>query len=52
MRDSRVQVDFGSAKKLSSSSLRTFTMVGTPHYMAPEALGGHSRSFSSRESVP
>mmetsp|Transcript_114831 Transcript_114831/g.364946 ORF Transcript_114831/g.364946 Transcript_114831/m.364946 type:complete len:931 (-) Transcript_114831:109-2901(-) len=33
-------IDFGSAKKLESSCLRTFTMVGTPHYMAPEVMRG------------
>lgn len=33
-------IDFGSAKKLDSSCLRTFTMVGTPHYMAPEVMRG------------
>merc|ERR1719476_207717 len=31
-------IDFGSAKKLDPSCLRTFTMVGTPHYMAPEVM--------------
>merc|ERR1712137_784876 len=33
-------IDFGSAKKLDSNGLRTFTMVGTPHYMAPEVMRG------------
>lgn len=33
-------IDFGSAKKLGTSCLRTFTMVGTPHYMAPEVMRG------------
>merc|ERR1712039_1101214 len=33
-------IDFGSAKRLESSCLRTFTMVGTPHYMAPEVMRG------------
>merc|ERR550525_690618 len=33
-------IDFGTAKKLERSSLRTFTMVGTPHYMAPEVMRG------------
>lgn len=33
-------VDFGIAKKLREGNLRTFTVVGTPHYMAPEILQG------------
>ena len=28
-------IDFGTAKKLEH---RTMTVVGTPHYMAPEVL--------------
>lgn len=32
-------VDFGIAKKLLDAS-RTFTVIGTPHYMAPEVLQG------------
>ena len=28
-------IDFGSAKKLEQSSLRTFTMVGTPYRTVP-----------------
>lgn len=34
-------IDFGIAKKLSEGESRTFTMVGTPHYMAPEVMRGH-----------
>jgi len=33
-------IDFGIAKKLRDVNLRTFTVVGTPHYMAPEILQG------------
>merc|ERR1712039_162088 len=33
-------IDFGTAKKLDSGCRRTFTMVGTPHYMAPEVMRG------------
>jgi len=34
-------IDFGIAKKLEKSNSRTFTIVGTPHYMAPEILKGY-----------
>eukprot|EP00928_Gymnodinium_smaydae_P025862 TRINITY_DN2047_c0_g8_i1.p1 TRINITY_DN2047_c0_g8~~TRINITY_DN2047_c0_g8_i1.p1 ORF type:complete len:934 (+),score=249.81 TRINITY_DN2047_c0_g8_i1:121-2922(+) len=33
-------IDFGIAKKIPEGSTRTFTMVGTPHYMAPEIIRG------------
>jgi cGMP-dependent protein kinase len=33
-------IDFGIAKKLEESKNRTFTMIGTPHYMAPEVMRG------------
>jgi cGMP-dependent protein kinase len=33
-------IDFGIAKKLEEGRGRTFTMVGTPHYMAPEVMRG------------
>mmetsp|Transcript_76611 Transcript_76611/g.221445 ORF Transcript_76611/g.221445 Transcript_76611/m.221445 type:complete len:927 (-) Transcript_76611:142-2922(-) len=34
-------IDFGIAKKLEEGKSRTFTMIGTPHYMAPEVMKGH-----------
>lgn len=34
-------IDFGIAKKLDEGKSRTFTMIGTPHYMAPEVMRGH-----------
>jgi cGMP-dependent protein kinase len=34
-------IDFGIAKKLEEGKNRTFTMIGTPHYMAPEVMRGH-----------
>jgi len=33
-------IDFGISKKLENGEARTFTMVGTPHYMAPEVMRG------------
>eukprot|EP00928_Gymnodinium_smaydae_P002750 TRINITY_DN10993_c0_g1_i3.p1 TRINITY_DN10993_c0_g1~~TRINITY_DN10993_c0_g1_i3.p1 ORF type:complete len:905 (+),score=163.92 TRINITY_DN10993_c0_g1_i3:76-2790(+) len=33
-------IDFGIAKKLEDGKHKTFTMVGTPHYMAPEVMRG------------
>merc|ERR1712032_487641 len=34
-------IDFGIAKKLVAGKSRTFTMIGTPHYMAPEVMRRH-----------
>jgi cGMP-dependent protein kinase len=34
-------IDFGIAKKLEEGKTKTFTMIGTPHYMAPEVMRGH-----------
>eukprot|EP00933_Yihiella_yeosuensis_P072310 TRINITY_DN8066_c0_g1_i1.p1 TRINITY_DN8066_c0_g1~~TRINITY_DN8066_c0_g1_i1.p1 ORF type:complete len:958 (-),score=231.63 TRINITY_DN8066_c0_g1_i1:233-2836(-) len=34
-------IDFGIARKLDEGKSRTFTMIGTPHYMAPEVMRGH-----------
>lgn len=39
-------VDFGLAKKLEES-LRTFTVVGTLYYMAPEVIQGQGYSFEA-----
>jgi len=36
-------IDMGTAKILKSrtgAGSRTFTIIGTPHYMAPEIIGG------------
>jgi len=37
-------IDFGIAKKLEDGKSRTFTMIGTPHYMAPEVMRGQGYS--------
>eukprot|EP00441_Pelagodinium_beii_P018046 CAMPEP_0197657862 /NCGR_PEP_ID=MMETSP1338-20131121/44885_1 /TAXON_ID=43686 ORGANISM="Pelagodinium beii, Strain RCC1491" /NCGR_SAMPLE_ID=MMETSP1338 /ASSEMBLY_ACC=CAM_ASM_000754 /LENGTH=876 /DNA_ID=CAMNT_0043234325 /DNA_START=44 /DNA_END=2674 /DNA_ORIENTATION=- len=37
-------IDFGIAKKLEGE-LRTFTVVGTPHYLAPEVLLGKGYGY-------
>eukprot|EP00929_Paragymnodinium_shiwhaense_P044358 TRINITY_DN22763_c0_g1_i1.p1 TRINITY_DN22763_c0_g1~~TRINITY_DN22763_c0_g1_i1.p1 ORF type:complete len:1150 (-),score=192.39 TRINITY_DN22763_c0_g1_i1:307-3756(-) len=33
-------IDFGLAKRLDTVTQKAFTMVGTPHYMAPEVFRG------------
>eukprot|EP00438_Fugacium_kawagutii_P015679 Skav235302 [mRNA] locus=scaffold520:157794:164365:- [translate_table: standard] len=33
-------IDFGVSKKLGELESRTYTVVGTPHYMAPEVFQG------------
>jgi len=39
-------IDFGIAKKLDEEKSKTFTMVGTPHYMAPEVMRGQGYTTS------
>ena len=35
----------GTAKILKGKANRTFTIIGTPHYMAPEIIGGKGYMF-------
>lgn len=36
-------IDMGTAKNLKNKNGRTFTIIGTPHYMAPEIIRGKGR---------
>ena len=41
-------VDFGTAKKLTiEHRYKTMTIIGTPHYMAPEIITGKGYSFAA-----
>ena len=42
-------IDMGTAKFLKGKGVsinRTFTIIGTPHYMAPEIISGKGYSFA------
>jgi len=38
-------IDMGTAKVLNTKYERTFTIIGTPHYMAPEIINGKGYSY-------
>jgi len=39
-------IDMGTAKELTPKTMfKTFTIIGTPHYMAPEIFEGKGYSF-------
>ena len=39
-------IDLGTAKNLKTKNARTYTIIGTPHYMAPEILSGKGYTFT------
>jgi cGMP-dependent protein kinase 1 len=38
-------IDFGVAKRFPRDFLKTYSIVGTPHYMAPEIIKSKGYSF-------
>ncbi|KAH8067048.1 cAMP-dependent protein kinase [Aureococcus anophagefferens] len=40
-------VDFGFGKRLGDDELRSYTMCGTPEYLAPEVIDGSGHAFAA-----
>eukprot|EP00747_Dinoflagellata_sp_TGD_P224248 gnl/TRDRNA2_/TRDRNA2_96474_c0_seq1.p1 gnl/TRDRNA2_/TRDRNA2_96474_c0~~gnl/TRDRNA2_/TRDRNA2_96474_c0_seq1.p1 ORF type:complete len:540 (+),score=122.46 gnl/TRDRNA2_/TRDRNA2_96474_c0_seq1:181-1620(+) len=40
-------IDFGAARKLETANQKCYTLLGTPHFMAPEMILGNGYSLSS-----
>ena len=39
-------IDFGTSKRMADKGSRTYTIAGTPTYMAPEIVEGRGYSYA------